>query len=1232
MSNFKRTKVAKATSVFVSLMTGALLMGGVGILPAAAATADELQAQITALLAQISLLQSQIGAVSPSASVSFTFTKNLKQGSTGVDVLNLQKVLNSNAATRVAVSGAGSPGSETSYFGPATRAAIVKFQELYTSAILAPVGLTTGTGTVGPSTRAKLNSMSSVSVVPTTPGATPTTPGATPTNSNSLPATGTGLGVVAAANQPANSMAPQGAARVPFTKVVLTAGNDGDVAVSGLVVERTGLAADAAFSEAVLLDESGVQIGIAKTFNSDHRVTLGDSFIIPKDTSRTLTIAGNMTADNSTRAGQVAYLSLVGVNTTATVTGSLPISGAGQTINASLVIGTVTMQRGSTDPGSSQTKEVGTKDYTFSAVKVTAGSTERVYLKSIRWNQTGSVSSSDVSVSTYVDGVSYPMIISTDGKYYTTNFTDNGGKGVLIDKGFSKDLAVKGEVKGGSNRTIDFDIAKRRDLYLVGELYNFGITPPQTGASVPTADTALSALPKILGMTPLRTVSAGNMTVSTSNAASSQNIAVNLNNQPFGAFTTDVKGEPISVGRIAFNITLGSEATAADVDDLTNITLVDENGAVIAGPADGTAADSAYTTSSGDGSVVFTDTVVFPTGLHTYTLKGKVGTDVTTNTTITASTTPSADFATVTGQNTGNTITPSPASAITLSQMTVKAGALTISVSSVPIAQSVIANKTNFVFAQYIIDATASGEDVRLVSLPLEYNVGAGSATDLTNCRLFDATTNVQPSGGNTVNPSAAASSTTFTFDGAGFVVTRGTARTVAIQCNVAGGSTGQYFWGIDSATSYTGASGLTSGQTIAETLVDSIGQKMTASAGGLLAVALDSGSLGYRVVNSGQTGVELSRIKFSATSEDIDVKQVAIQLTGTASNTPVDFVNRTVTLWDATTNTQIGSAVFTNSDFATSSQIAAGSFKVARDGARVLIVKADLAAISASGPLIVSGDLAIVDYDGNNTGLNGNYGTGLSSGSTITPTGADTASNGVRVMKAYPIFANVLVGSNGLVSGTTANKTLYKFKVTATGGDVALYKFTFAVSSSTRTATTSLFSLYSYGEDTSFSNPDTTFSGTGLLNSGQCFNGRSSTAAGWVNGTNVPLEIFMEKTAASCNTATTTYTVPAGKTYNFALKATVANVEDVTGSESFSVQLEGDAAYPVPANATGQDVSGNMFSVSRVDADTNDDFIWSTISTTTQVTIDDLDYSNGYLLQGLPTTNMSAETFTSTN
>ena len=89
----------------------------------------------------------------------FTFKNNLSQNMVSEDIRYLQRFLNSHAGTKVADTGLGSPGQETNYFGALTKAAVIKFQNMYTSEVLAQWGLTKGNGYVGQSTRKKLNEL-----------------------------------------------------------------------------------------------------------------------------------------------------------------------------------------------------------------------------------------------------------------------------------------------------------------------------------------------------------------------------------------------------------------------------------------------------------------------------------------------------------------------------------------------------------------------------------------------------------------------------------------------------------------------------------------------------------------------------------------------------------------------------------------------------------------------------------------------------------------------------------------------------------------------------------------------------------------------------------------------------------------------------------------------------------------------------------------------------------------
>ena len=96
-----------------------------------------------------------------------SFFRDLYVGSVGEDVRALQVLLNENTATQLALSGPGSPGQETHYFGVLTKLAVARFQNFNASSILTPVGLSQGTGFFGPSTRAHVARVISADVAKT---------------------------------------------------------------------------------------------------------------------------------------------------------------------------------------------------------------------------------------------------------------------------------------------------------------------------------------------------------------------------------------------------------------------------------------------------------------------------------------------------------------------------------------------------------------------------------------------------------------------------------------------------------------------------------------------------------------------------------------------------------------------------------------------------------------------------------------------------------------------------------------------------------------------------------------------------------------------------------------------------------------------------------------------------------------------------------------------------------
>ena len=258
-------------------------------------------------------------------------------------------------------------------------------------------------------------------------------------------------------------------------------------------------------------------------------------------------------------------------------------------------------------------------------------------------------------------------------------------------------------------------------------------------------------------------------------------------------------------------------------------------------------------------------------------------------------------------------------------------GLLTISVSSTPTAQTVIAGTNELEFARYIFDASDSGDDLKLISMPLAYKYLSGRATDLTNCKLYDGSAALT-TGSNVVNPATSGQAINFILDGGGLNILKGFIKELSLKCNLYSGASGSYQWGYDSMKSPTIVN-LISGQPATVIGRGSSGQLMTATTvGPTLTIGVSTVPTAQTVI-AGTYQFEFARYILDINNSIEDLKIAFLPLKYDVSNGGKATDLYSCKLYDGTTAATTGLNVVNPSTIGS-------SFQFTFDGTGLLIPK----------------------------------------------------------------------------------------------------------------------------------------------------------------------------------------------------------------------------------------------------------------------------------------------------
>jgi len=365
----------KAVAAGVSVATAAWLSGAAMLVPVAGAqTTADLQAQITALLAQIAALQAQLSP-SPSPVAGGSFDTNLYFGLRGDKVVALQNFLIGKGHLAA--------GLNTGYFGPLTKAAVMAYQ---TAKSITPVA-----GYFGPLTRAAANADGGV--VPTTsPTVSPTvSPTASPVGDSS---------VQLASNNPASGTLADGSAYNVMLKAKVNAGS-AERSITSVTVERMGLSVDTNVSGVLVTvdEQAGKRFGNVVTL-SENKATItftSDPIVIAAGQSATLSVQFHIAAAAQSGTIGAKITAMTGDPTGLPLIGNLFSIADGANTLGTLTADVVSLTTVTVNV------DLGTTDYYLTKFRLVAGANEDVAVSQIVLFQNGTAADEDLNNWEFID-------------------------------------------------------------------------------------------------------------------------------------------------------------------------------------------------------------------------------------------------------------------------------------------------------------------------------------------------------------------------------------------------------------------------------------------------------------------------------------------------------------------------------------------------------------------------------------------------------------------------------------------------------------------------------------------------------------------------------------------------------------------------------------------------------------------------------------------------------------